>query len=101
MKFKYFLLLYFIALNSSFSQQLEFSGAFTGKGIVFSGEESPFWLHSNQRGRVNELTNFSTVLSGLVKYSVSENSTFSIGVGGLYQDGYNDEVQLDESYIAY
>lgn len=81
--------------------QLQFSGNFTGKGIVYSGEESPFWIHSNQRGRVNEKTNVSAVLSGLSTYNISENARFSLGLGALYQDGYSDELQLDESYLGF
>jgi len=100
MKIKIFIPLLFLVISSSYAQ-LQFSGNFTGKGIVYSGEESPFWIHSNQRGRVNEKSNVSAVLSGLSSYNISENARFSLGLGALYQDGYIDKLQLDESYLGF
>ncbi len=100
MKIKILIPLLSFVISSSYAQ-LQFSGNFTGKGIVFSGDESPFWMHSNQRGRVNEKTNVSAVLSGLSTYNISENARFSLGLGALYQDGYMDKLQLDESYLGF
>ena len=100
MRIKVFIPLLFLVISSSFAQ-LQFSGNFTGKGIVYSGEESPFWIYSNQRGRVNEESNVSAVLSGLSTYNLSENARFSLGLGALYQDGYIDKLQLDESYLGF
>ena len=92
------LLLTFSGVNA---QQVEFSGSVTAKGIIYSEDESPFWIHSNQRGRVDELTNFSGWVSGLATYKISENAGFELGLGALYQDGYSDELQLDESYLGF
>ncbi|MGM1055630.1 MAG: capsule assembly Wzi family protein [Bacteroidota bacterium] len=100
MKIKIFIPLVFLIISSSFAQ-LQISGNFTGKGIVYSGEDSPFWIHNNQRGRVNEKTNVSAVLSGLGTYNISENARFSLGLGALYQDGYTDILQLDESFLGF
>lgn len=100
MKIKIFIPLVFLVISSSFAQ-LQFSGNFTGRGIVYSGDESPFWIHSNQRGRVDEKTNVSAILSGLSTYSISENAKFSLGLGVLYKDGYLDKLQLDESYLGF
>ncbi|MEP6262970.1 MAG: capsule assembly Wzi family protein [Gillisia sp.] len=100
MRIKVFFPLFFFIISSSFAQ-LQFSGNFTGKGIVYSGDESPFWIHSNQRGRVNEKSNVSGVISGLSSFNISENARFSLGLGALYQDGYIDALQLDESYLGF
>ncbi|QED36546.1 capsule assembly Wzi family protein [Antarcticibacterium arcticum] len=100
MKFNIFTPLLFFVISSTFAQ-LNYSGNFSGKGIVYSGEESPFWIHSNQRGRVNETTNISALLSGIASYNITENARFSIGLGTLYQDGYIDKLQLDESYLGF
>ncbi|MCM4158751.1 capsule assembly Wzi family protein [Antarcticibacterium flavum] len=93
------LIFFFIAI-STFAQ-VRFEGNFTGKGIAFSGEESPFWMHSNQRGRMNELSNVSSLLGGIASYNITENARFSLGAGVLYQDGYIDDLQLDEAYLGF
>jgi hypothetical protein len=72
------LIFFFIAI-STFAQ-VRFEGNFTGKGIAFSGEESPFWMHSNQRGRMNELSNVSALLGGIASYNITENARFSFGI---------------------
>lgn len=100
MKLNLLPLLFLLFVTSSFAQ-VQFSGNFTGKGIAFSGEESPFWTHSNQRGRLNELSNVSAVIGGVAVYNLTENARFSLGLGALYQDGYIDKLQLDESYLGF
>ncbi len=99
--FKIFAALFFLGSNCINAQNLQFSGNFTAKGIVFSADESPFWFHSNQRGRVNEMSNISTLASGLMTYKINENASFLVGGGVLYQDGYIDNLQLDESFIGF
>ncbi|HSI70457.1 MAG TPA: capsule assembly Wzi family protein [Gillisia sp.] len=93
--------LFFLFLFTSAFSQVQFSGNFTGKGIAFSGEESPFWMHSNQRGRMNELSNVSALLGGFASYNITENARFTLGVGALYQDGYIDDLQLDEAFLGF
>ncbi len=100
-KFKIFTALFILTSGFSIAQNLQFSGNFTAKGIVFSGEESPFWFHSNHRGRVNERSNISTFASGLTSYQINDNSRFILGAGILYQDGYIDQMQLDESFLGF
>ena len=97
---KFFITLFLLSISFSFAQ-IQVSGDFTGKGIIYSGEESPFWIHSNQRGRVNETTNVSALLSGNAIYNITENARFRLGLGALYQDGYIDKLQLDESYLGF
>ena len=101
MNFKIFAALFFMGGCFTTAQNFQFSGNFTAKGIVFSADESPFWFHNNQRGRLNEISNISTFASGLIRYQFSENSRFLIGAGVLYQDGYLDGFQLDESFIGF
>jgi len=101
MKLNLPLILLFLAFSGVNAQQVEFSGTVTTKGVIYSDDESPFWIHSNQRGRVDELTNFSGWVSGLATYKISENAGFELGLGALYQDGYSDKLQLDESYLGF
>lgn len=85
----------------SHAQNLTYDGSFSAVGLAFSDEESPFWLHSNKRGRVNETSNLSGVLSGRAVYNLTSTASISIGGGVLYQDGYVDDVQLDESFLSF
>jgi len=101
MKNKLPLILLLLVLSGVNAQQVEFSGSVTAKGSIYSNDESPFWNHSNQRGRVDELTNFSGWVSGLATYKISENAGFELGLGALYQDGFTDKLQLDESYLGF
>ncbi len=89
---------FFLSVNA---QQIDFRGNINTTGLLFSEENSPFWLHTNQRGRIDELTNFSGLINASGIYNLSENASLELGVGALYQDGYADKLQLDEAYLAF
>lgn len=100
---KFTLLLLFI-LHLSFAVQAQdmlLEGTVNTKGIIYSGDESPFWIHSNQRGRVDERSNVAGWINGLATYDISESASFKMGLGLLYSDGYLDKLQLDESYLSF
>lgn len=102
MKEKYFALLFvFLSLHHLAAQQFEMSSDISVSGLAFSQEESPFWLYSNKRGRKDETTNFSGYVNGAIKYNLNSNSFLEIGVGALYNDGYNDGLKFDESYLMF
>ncbi|MGM1055779.1 MAG: capsule assembly Wzi family protein [Bacteroidota bacterium] len=101
MKIKFLTPLFFLCFSFLNAQEVEFSGSFNTKGLIYSEDESPFWMHSNQQGRVDELSNFSGWINGQAKYQISENAGLELGFGVLYQDGYTDKLQLDESYLAF
>lgn len=101
MRFKVLIPFLFLFNSISFSQQLQVFGDFNIKGIAFSGDESPFWIHSNQRGRVNEASNISTFASASMKYQINDEAKFLVGAGILYQDGYIDKIQLDETFFGF
>ncbi|HSM62475.1 MAG TPA: hypothetical protein VK833_00920, partial [Gillisia sp.] len=83
------------------AQQIEYEGFGSLTGIVYSQEESPFWIHSNQRGRIDESSNFSAFFSTKATYQFSGNASLEVGVGGLFHDGYTEKLQLDESYLGF
>ena len=89
---------FFLSINA---QQIDFKGNVNTTGLLFSEESSPFWMHTNQRGRIDELTNFSGFINASGIYNLSENSNLEFGLGALYQDGYADKLQLDEAYLAF
>ncbi|MBZ9731002.1 capsule assembly Wzi family protein [Salegentibacter sp. JZCK2] len=101
MKQKLLTLLFVAFVLSVNAQELDFRGNINTNGLLFSEENSPFWMHTNQRGRIDELTNFSGLINAFALYNLSENSNLELGLGALYQDGYADKLQLDEAYLAF
>ncbi|SKB36514.1 Capsule assembly protein Wzi [Salegentibacter holothuriorum] len=94
-------LLFFSFFLNVQAQNIEFSGQVNATGLLYSDDNSPFWFHTNQRGRVDESTNFSGFITTQGFYKLSENSNLEFGLGALYQDGYSDKLQLDEAYLAF
>ncbi len=83
------------------AQRLSYEAFGSITGIAYSQEESPFWFNSNQRGRIVESSNISALFSTKATYQISENTNLEIGLGGLFHDGYTEELQLDESYLGF
>ncbi|MDT0677485.1 capsule assembly Wzi family protein [Autumnicola musiva] len=94
------LLLSFISLPAS-AQFFEYDLEANAYGNYYSGEESPFWFHSNKRGRIDETANFSTWLNGSARTYFNNESFLEVGAGILFQDGYIDRLRFDESYLKY
>ncbi|MBE7639203.1 hypothetical protein GUB10_02560 [Salegentibacter sp. BLCTC] len=101
MKQKLLVFLFLSFFLSLHSQEIDFSGEVHSFGLTYTGKDSPFWFHTNKRGRVDERTNFSGFISTNGVYKISENATLELGLAALYQDGYTDKLQLDESYLTF
>jgi len=93
--------LFLLFTTSLFSQSITLKGKASVNGLFYSSDESPFWFYSNQRGRIDETTNFSTFINSSASYALSDNATVTAGVGLLYHDGYSEKLQLDESYLSF
>jgi len=91
----------FLFLNFTAYPQLEFSGEVNMKGMYSTGENLPFWMYKNQRGRISENTNAAGWITGKAIYDLSYTSTLEVGAGILYRDGNSDRVFLDESYMQF
>ncbi|MCF4102686.1 capsule assembly Wzi family protein [Gillisia sp. M10.2A] len=99
---KYTLLSIIVLLSlSEINAQIHFSGIASAKGVLSSQEGLPFWMYTNQRGRLDESSNFSSWISANARYQLNENANLEVGLGALYHDGYNNEFRLDESYIGF
>ncbi len=97
---KIFLVLFLFLSYTSYSQ-LEFSGEVNLQGMYSTGEDLPFWMYKNQRGRISENTNAAGWITGKAIYDLGATSTLEAGLGILYQDGISDRVFLDESYLQF
>ncbi len=97
---KIFFILFSFLSFSGYSQ-LEFSGEVNLQGMYTTGENLPFWMYKNQRGRISENTNATGWITGKASYDLGATSTLEAGLGILYQDGISDRVFLDESYLQF
>ncbi len=91
-----FLLLGFISFS-----QTEFNINTSGAGQLYTGDESPFWMHINTRGRLDEKSHFSGLLTSDVRINLEADSYAEFGLGGLYKDGLRDGLYLDELYFTF
>ncbi len=93
------ILLFFVF--SGYAQKIDFSASVTVEGLFSSEEENPFWLYTNQRGRIDELTDIATWADASVTYFITPDASVELGVGGLYQNGFADQLQLDQYYLSF
>ncbi|MFV8224355.1 capsule assembly Wzi family protein [Christiangramia aquimixticola] len=100
MKPKILIFLSLLLGNVSYGQ-FETKLDITALGNIYTGEESPFWIHTNHRGRVDEETFYSGLISSEIKFEVSETESIDFGVGAFYKDGYDDGLKIDEAYFSY
>jgi hypothetical protein len=88
MKYPFILyILLILSLSSSGQDYINLEAK--GTAGIYSSSESPFWMHSNRRGRVDEKTFYSGLLSGSVIFNKDNSSSFQFGGGLLYKDGYD------------
>ena len=106
MKFKFnnnssiFVLLLFFT-GPLVKAQVEYSAELELRLLESTQEKLPFWMYSNQRGRIQERTNYLGRLSGEASYDLGEQSLLVLGLGGLVHDEFEEELALDKAYIEY
>ncbi|MEG9326645.1 capsule assembly Wzi family protein [Salinimicrobium catena] len=94
-------LLFLIFYTSLQAQYFDYSASAVLQGIYSSKEESPFWMHSNTRGRIDEATTLAGWSNVSARYFITPDSYLDAGIGGAYQNGYNNEFWLDEYYVSF
>ena len=85
----------------SFDRSTDYSAEVNLRGMAGTGDQLPFWMWHNRRGRVSENSNFSGWITGKAITYLSLNSFIEVGAGLLYQDGTNEEVVPDELYAHF
>ena len=90
-----------LAFGLSSYCQLQYEFKLDGTGQLYTGEKSPFWLHSNTRGRIDKESNFSSLLTSRVNFNFDESSSAEFGLGALFKDGLNTGVKFDELYFSF
>ncbi|MEG9327952.1 capsule assembly Wzi family protein [Salinimicrobium catena] len=96
-----FLVIYLLLSTKIFAQKIHFSGEIDIQGLTSAGEELPFWMYSNTRGRVSDNSNFMGVISSELSYNPSPVSSLEVGSGVFYSDGLSHDIFFDELYLEY
>lgn len=96
-----FLITFLLSFGFTSYSQNQYQVKFDGQGQLFTGEESPFWMHTNYRGRLDEKSHLFGLFSSNLTMDLTTDSYAEFGVGAFYKDGYNDGVKLDELYFNY
>lgn len=91
----------FFLVNSLYSQSVSYNGSLNFQALASSDTETPFWFYSNQRGRIDKTTVFSTWGNLAASFYFNPNSFLKIGVGALFQNGYSNEFQVDEFFLNF
>lgn len=94
-------LLTLLAFNAVYSQDVNHHVYTTAKGILYTEEKNPFWIYSNQRGRIDEKTNLAAWITGEGIYELRDVGVVRTGLGVLYSDGIEEGIKLDEFYVSY
>ncbi len=96
----FLVVLLFISCTFSIeAQQIKYQGFGSITGIGYTQDESPFWIHSNKRGRIDETSHVSAYFNGLASYQYSRHARFEASLGGLFHDGFTQKIQFDQSYL--
>lgn len=98
---KRLLLLLLLFTTGLQAQYFDYSASVNLQGIYSSREESPFWMHSNKRGRIDESTSLSGWSNASAKYFITPDTFLEAGIGGAYQNGYDSGFWLDEYYVSF
>ena len=72
-----------------------------GKGFAATGSENPFWMYSNQYGRLDAETNVLGLVQASYATQFNEKNRLEVGGGLLANDGLYDGVKIDELYATY
>lgn len=97
----FFCLTFFFSVNTVFAQFLETKFDVESEGILFLRDRSPFWMHSNKYGRLDEKSNIFTLLRLKNEVLIDSDQVFEIVAGGLFKNGFENEIRFDEVYFEY
>lgn len=94
------LLLIFFPVTSLIAQTT-YSGGLELKAQGATQDELPFWMHSNQRGRISPETNVMGLATARMQHHLKGEAILEIGAGGVIHDGFTKELALDEAYVQF
>ncbi|WP_051205521.1 capsule assembly Wzi family protein [Salinimicrobium xinjiangense] len=92
------LLLIFFNATTALSQTT-YSAEVELKAQISTKEELPFWMYSNQRGRISPETHIMGLATARMQHQLGGKGILEIGAGGVVHDGFTKKRALDEAYI--
>ncbi|MGB5943183.1 MAG: capsule assembly Wzi family protein [Leeuwenhoekiella sp.] len=103
MKFSVFkITLFFLMFAANASAQDGFSSEVMARGFFASGENNPFWMYSNQKGRIDQQTDVNGLVASAYLWEINENSSLKFKGGLAYKNGlYDDDFYVDELFASY
>lgn len=93
------LLIFFITTTSSAQTTYSVELELEAKGAT--QVELPFWMNSNQRGRISPETNVLGLMTGKMQHQLPGEAILEIGAGGLVHDGFQKKLALDQAYLQF
>lgn len=96
-----FLFIFFLFIGCISYSQVQYATKFQAAGQLFSEKESPFWMHTNTRGRLDEKSHLFGLITSTAYIELDTESYVEFGIGGFLKDGYEDGLKLDEVYFSY
>lgn len=93
------LLIFFPA--TSLIAQTTYSGGLELTAQGATQNELPFWMYSNQRGRISQETNVVGLASARMQHQLRGEAILEIGAGGVVHDGFQKKLALDEAYLQF
>lgn len=91
----------FLLLGIECFSQTTYEVILDGTGQLYTDDESPFWMHTNQRGRIDEKTQLSGLLSSIININLGDGNSAEFGLGTFYKNGYEDGLKLDEAFFSF
>ncbi|MCC8358439.1 capsule assembly Wzi family protein [Salinimicrobium sediminilitoris] len=82
-------------------QELDFYGKVEGLVQGGTGEELPFWMYSNSRGRLSKGTNALVAATLSSVYDFRNGGRLEAGIGFFTGDQQDNPVAIDEAYLRY
>ena len=75
----------FLFLGIKSFGQITYKAETLGKGQLFSEKDSPFWMHTNQRGRLDESSHIFGLVNAKAFLELDSESSVEFGGGLLYK----------------
>lgn len=101
MRISFFCLLLFLSIHSGYCQLFYTTVKTEGQAQLSLGKRSPFWMHTNKYGKLDEKSHFYGLLESTSKFAINSDQYLNLEVGVLYKDGFEDELRFDQVYFEY
>ncbi len=95
------LIVFLLSIGLTAEGQIQYNLKVEGQGQLATKKESPFWLHTNSRGRLDEKTNIFGLLNSKASLNLVSDKYIELGAGVLYKNGYESGARIDEAYFKY